>query len=136
MEPNDGVRLRGCVVHQYIRFIDGVGGGRSLLGANFVEPDEHGGVDGERDVEKSSGNALHAHDAAFLKFMYGRGVGRVLYLGPIRRCDPFAGRVLRARGYGVLEALQVFSDGVGHVDANVVFRVVPINGKYTVLAAR
>ena len=24
----------------------------------------------------------------------------------------------------------------GHVDANVVFRVVPINGKYTVLAAR
>ena len=26
VEPYDGVRLRGCVVHQHPRFLDGVGG--------------------------------------------------------------------------------------------------------------
>ena len=45
------------------------------------------------------------------------------------------GRVLRARGYGVLEALQGFSDGVGHRDFNVVFWVAPIEGKSAVLAS-
>ena len=43
---------------------------------------------------------------------------------------------MRARGYGVLEALQVFADGVGHGDVDVVFWVVPIDGKSAVIAAR
>ena len=43
---------------------------------------------------------------------------------------------MRARGYGVLEALQGFADRVGHGDANVVFWVVQIDGKSAVLAAR
>ena len=60
--------MRVCVFHQHIRFLDGVGGGQSLLGANFVQRNEHGGFDGARDVEKVSGDALHARDAAFLKF--------------------------------------------------------------------
>ena len=34
VEPDDGIRLRGCVVNHNIRFIDGVSGGRSLLGAD------------------------------------------------------------------------------------------------------
>ena len=46
------------------------------------------------------------------------------------------GRVLRECGYGVLEALQGFADGFGHGDVGVVFRVVPIDGKSAVLAAR
>ena len=50
VEPDDGIRLRGCVVHQHLRFIDGVGGGRSLLGADFVECAKYGGVDSARDV--------------------------------------------------------------------------------------
>ena len=37
VEPDDVVRLRGCVVQQNLRFIDGFGGGQSLIGANFVE---------------------------------------------------------------------------------------------------
>ena len=117
-------------------FLDGVGGGQILLGADFVERNEHGGVDGARDVEKGSGDALHARDAVFLKFRCGRGVGRILHLGPIRRCEPFVGRVLMARVYGVLEALQGFSNGVGHGDVDVVFWVVPMDSKFAVLAAR
>ena len=50
LEPDDGIWLRGCVVHHHIFLIDAVGGGRSLLGANFVERDKHGGVNGARDV--------------------------------------------------------------------------------------
>ena len=135
METDDGVRLRGCVVHQYLSFLDGVGGGRSLLGADFVEHDEHGWVDGGRDVEKGTGDDLHSRDTAFLKFRCIRGVRRVLHLGPICRWEPFLGRVLRARGYGVLEALQGFADGVGYGDVDIVFRVVPIDGKSVVLAS-
>ena len=44
-----------------------------MLGADFVECDEHGGVDSARDVEEGVGNALHACDAAFIKFRCGRG---------------------------------------------------------------
>ena len=95
----------------------------------------HGGVNGARYVEKVAGNALHSLDAAFLMFRCGRGVGRVLHLRPIRRCEPFVGIVLRARGYGVLESIQGFADGVVHGDVDVVFQVVPIEGKYAVLAA-
>ena len=79
---------------------------------------------------------MYARDSAFIKFRCGCGVGRLFYLGPIRRRDPLVGRVLRARGYEVLEALQGFADGVGHGDVNVISRVVPFNGKPAVLAAR
>ena len=79
---------------------------------------------------------MHARDAAFFNLMCGRGVGRVLHLVPIRRSKTFVGRSFRARGYGVVEALQGFSDGVGHGDVDVVFWVVPINGESVVLAAR
>ena len=85
VEPDDGVRLRGCIFHQHLRFLDGFGGGQSLISANSVERNRHGGIDGARDVEKGADNALHAHDAAFLKFRCGRGFGRVLHLGSIRR---------------------------------------------------
>ena len=136
VEPYDGVRLCGCVVHDHLCLIDGIGGGQSLIVADFVECDKHGGVDGARDVEKGAGDALRARDAAFIKFRFGRGVGRLLYLGPIRRREPFVGRVLRVHGYGVLEALQVFADRVGHGDVDVIGRVVLFDGKPTVLAAR
>ena len=136
VESDDGVRLRGCVVHQHLRFLDGVGGGKILLGADLVEGDEHGGVDGARYVEKGAGDAFYARDAAFIKFRCGRGVGRLLHLGPMCRREPFVGRVLRAHGYGVLGALQVFADVVGHGDVDAIVRLVPINGKSTVISAR
>ena len=78
---------------------------------------------------------LYARDAAFINFSCGRGVRRLLHLGPIRRFDPFVGRVLRARGYRVLEALQGVSDRVGHGDDNVIALVIPFYGKPAVLAA-
>ena len=136
VELDDGVQLRGCVVHENMCLLDGVGGGRSLLGANFIECDKHCGVDGARDVEKSARDALCARDAAFVKFRCGCGVGRVLHLFTIRRRKPFVGRVLGVRGHGVLEALQGFADGVGHGYVDVIARVVPFDGKPTVLAAR
>ena len=67
VEPDDGVRLRGCRVHQNLHFLDGVGGGRSLIGAYFVEHNKHDGVHGKIDVEKSARDALHACDSAFIK---------------------------------------------------------------------
>ena len=135
VEPDDGVRLRGCIVHQYLCFLDGVGSGRRFLGANSVEHYKHGGVNSARDVEKGAINALYAHDVAFLKFWCGSGVGRVLHLIPIHRCEPFVGRVLKARAYGVLEALRGFSDVVGHRDIDVVSRVFSIGGNSVVIAA-
>ena len=63
-------------------------------------------------------------------------IGRVLHLGPIRRREPFMGRVLGVRENGVLEVLQGFSDGVGHGDVDVIARVVPFDGKTTVLSVR
>ena len=95
VEPDDGVQLCGCVVHQHICLLDGVCDGRRFLGANFVECDEHGGVDGARYVEEGAGDALHEHDVTFIKFRCGRGVGRVLHLGLIRRREPFVGRVYK-----------------------------------------
>ena len=107
-----------------------------MLGANLVECNEHGGVDGARDVEEVANDALHARDAAFIKFRCGHGVWRVLHLGPIRRRKPFVGRVLRARGYRVLEALQGFVDGVGHEDVNIIARVISFYVKPAVLSDR
>ena len=59
-----------------------------------------------------------------------------MHLVPIRRREAFVERVLRARGYGVLEALQGFADAVGNGDVNIIVRVFPINGKSAVLSAR
>ena len=136
LEPDDGVRLRDCIVHEHLCLLYGVSGGRSLLGADFIGWDKHCGVDGARDVDKSAGDAFHARDAAFVEFRCGRGVGRVLYIGPIRRRKPFVGRVLGARGHGVLEVLQGFADRVGRGDVNIIARVVPFDGNPTVLATR
>ena len=73
------------VVHHHFRFLDGVSGGQSFFGADFVESDEHGGIDGTRDVEESARDALHAHDATFFKFRCGCGIWIVLDFGEIRR---------------------------------------------------
>ena len=107
-----------------------------MLGTDFVERNKHGGVDRARDVEKGAGDALYARDAAFLKFRCSRGVGRLLHLGTIRRCETFVGRMLRARGHGVLEELQVFADRVEHGYVNVIARVVQFDIKFGVLASR
>ena len=82
--------------------LDGVGGGQSLLVINFIDCDKNCGVDDTRDAEEGAGDALHARDAAFIKFWWGFGVGGVLHLGPIRGREPFVGRVLGAWGCGVL----------------------------------
>ena len=58
-----------------------------------------------------------------------------MHLGLIRRCKPFVGGLLRACGYRVLEALQVFADGVGHGYVDVFLRVVPIDGNSAVLSS-
>ena len=118
------MKASGCVVgavHQNFRLLDGVGGGRSLLRADFVDRDKHGGIDGVCYIQERSGDALHVHDAAFFKFRCGCGVGGVLDFGTIRRCEPFVGRILGAFGDGVLGALQGFTDGVGNGDASVFF---------------
>ena len=104
VEPYDGVRLCGCVFHDHLCLLDGFGGGRSLLGADFIEYDEHCGVDGARYLEENSGNALHARDSVLIKFWCGCGVGVLFHIGPIRGCKPFVGRVLGERVHGVLEA--------------------------------
>ena len=136
MEPDDDVWLFGCIVHEHLCLLDGVCGRISLLGANFIECDEHCGVDGTRDVEESAGNALYARDAAFVKFWCGRGVGGVLHLGPIRGHEPFLGRVLGARGHGVLELLYGFADRVGIGDVDVIAKVVPFYDKPALRAVR
>ena len=46
------------------------------------------------------------------------------------------GRLLGARGHGVLEVLQGFVDRVGHGDLDVIGGVVPFDGQASVLAAR
>ena len=45
------------------------------------------------------------------------------------------GRVLGARGHGVLEVLQGFADRVVHGDVDVIAGVVPFDGQAAVLAA-
>ena len=52
VELDDGVWLHDCVVHKYLCVLDGVGGGRSFLSANFIECDNHCVVDSVIDVEK------------------------------------------------------------------------------------
>ena len=136
METYDVVWSRGCVVHEHLCLLDGVSGGRSLLGANLIECDKHCGVDGARGIEESASDDLHACDAAFIKFWCSCGVGEVLHRGPIHMRGPFVGRVLGARGHGVLELIQYFADRVGHGDFNVFSRVVPFDVKPAVPAAR
>ena len=63
-----------------------------LARRHFVESDEHGGVNGAIYVEKGSGDVLHPRDAAFIKFRCGCGIGGVLHLGPIPRCESFVGK--------------------------------------------
>ena len=46
MKTDDGLWLGGIVVYHHLYIFDGVGGGRRFLRDNFVEPDEHGGIDG------------------------------------------------------------------------------------------
>ena len=75
VELDDGVRLRGRIVHENFRLLDGVSGGRGLFGAYVVERDKHCGVDRTCDVEEGAGDTLeegagdtlHACDAAFIK---------------------------------------------------------------------
>ena len=62
-----------------------------MLSTDFVECNKHSGVNSARDVQEGACDALHVRDAAFIKFGYGRGVGRVLHLGPIGRCETFVG---------------------------------------------
>ena len=46
------------------------------------------------------------------------------------------GRVLGARGRGVLEALQGFADSVGRGDVDVISGVVPFDFQSAILSAR
>ena len=59
-----------------------------------------------------------------------------MYFGPVFWCKPLAGRVLRACGHGVLEALRGFADRIGHGYVNVISGVVPVDCQVAVLAAR
>ena len=65
VETDDKVWLCSSVSHQHFRLIDGVVGGKSLLRADFVERDEHGGINRAGYVEERARDALHAWDAAF-----------------------------------------------------------------------
>ena len=107
-----------------------------MIGANFVERDNHCGVNGACDVEEGAVNNLPGRDAAFIKFWCGCDVWGVLHLGPIRWREPFVWRVLGAWGHGVLEALQGFADRVGNGDVNIISGVVPFDGQAALLSAR
>ena len=67
VSPDDGVRLRGRVVHEHFRLLDGVSGGQGLFGAYVVECDNTRGVDSACDVEEGAGDTLLACDATFVK---------------------------------------------------------------------
>ena len=71
VEPDEGVRLRGRVFHEHFCLLDGVSGWQGLLGAYFVERDNHCGVDGTCDVEEGADDTLHACDATSIKFWCG-----------------------------------------------------------------
>ena len=45
VKTDDGVWLCGRIFHQHLRLFDGVGGGKSFLRADFVERNEHCGID-------------------------------------------------------------------------------------------
>ena len=136
VEPDDVVRLLGRVVHDYFCLLDGVSGWQSLLGAYFVERDNHCGVNCARDLEEGSSDTMHACDTAFIKFWCGCRFWGVSYLGSVRWRKPFVGIVLGEWGHGVLEALQGFADRFWHVDVDVITGVVPFYGPAVVLAAR
>ena len=59
-----------------------------------------------------------------------------MYFVPVRWREPIVGRVLGARGCGVLEALQGFADRVGHGYVNVIAGLVTVDCQAAVLAAR
>ena len=46
VKTDAGVWLCGSAVHHNFRLLDGVGGGQSLIVADFVEHDKYGGIDG------------------------------------------------------------------------------------------
>ena len=46
VKMDDDVWLCGIIVNQQFRLLDGVGGGKILFGDDFVERDEHVGIDG------------------------------------------------------------------------------------------
>ena len=46
VKTDDGIWLCGSVFHKHLRIFDGVGGGQSLLRADFFVRDEHGGIEG------------------------------------------------------------------------------------------
>ena len=52
LEPDDGVRFHGRVVHEHFCLPDGVSDGRGLFGAYVVERDKHRGVYGAYYVEE------------------------------------------------------------------------------------
>ena len=124
VEPDDGVRLLGRVVHDHFCLLDGVSGGRGLFGAYVVERDKHRGVDGACDVEEVAGDTLHACDAAFIKGWCGQGVRAILHFGPGSWQEPLVRRVLGAHGRGLLKALRIFADIVGQGDVDIITGVV------------
>ena len=67
VEPDEGVRLRGRVVHEHFRLLDVVSGGRGLFGAYVVERDKYRGVEVACGVEEGAGDTLLACDATFVK---------------------------------------------------------------------
>ena len=46
MKTDDVVWLCGRVVYQHFLLLDGVRGGQSLLRADFVDSENHGGIEG------------------------------------------------------------------------------------------
>ena len=68
VKRDDGVRLRGRVVHEHFHILDGVSGWRCLLGTYLVERDKHRGVSGTCNVEEGAVDTLHTCDADFVKF--------------------------------------------------------------------
>ena len=67
VEPDDGIRLCGRIVHEHFCLLDGVSGGRGLFGAYVVEREKNCGVDSTGDVEEGAVDSLHVCDAAFIK---------------------------------------------------------------------
>ena len=57
VKMDDGVWMCGSLFHQHFLLIDGVGGGWRLLGADFVEHDNNGGINGTCNVEELVGDA-------------------------------------------------------------------------------
>ena len=67
VEPDDGIRLRGRVVHENFCLLDGVSGEQGLFGAYVVDREKNCGVNRTCNLEEGAGNTLHACDAVFIK---------------------------------------------------------------------